>query len=117
MSKHFKEKEYTCKCGCGYSDISAELLDKLDKARELAGIPFVLTSGLRCEKHNVNVGGAKSSAHVTGEAVDIKAVDSRSRSIILNACIKAGFNRIGLHKSFIHVDVAKDKDQDVVWFY
>ena len=49
--RHFKKSEFTCKCGCGETVISNELLSSLDKAREFAKIPFVISSGYRCENH------------------------------------------------------------------
>jgi hypothetical protein len=30
---------------------------------------------------------------------------------------EAGFNRIGIHEHFIHVDDDPSKDADVVWLY
>ena len=52
---------------------SAELLlDKVNKLfKELLIVPKV-TSGYRPGKFNAKAGGAKKSAHMTGEAVDLK---------------------------------------------
>ena len=47
-------------------------LQKLDRARDVAGVPFIITSAYRCEQHNKNVGGKPNSAHLRGYAVDIK---------------------------------------------
>ena len=49
--KHFKKSEFTCKCGCGETVISDELLQMLDDARKHAGVPFKITSGYRCPNH------------------------------------------------------------------
>ncbi len=46
----------------------------LDPLREAYGKPIVVTSGYRCEKLNRVLGGAKTSQHVPGEAVDIRSV-------------------------------------------
>src|SRR5690606_9463405 len=100
----FKEEEFSCKCGCGESEMSKDLLQKLTEARELAGIPFIITSGRRCKAHNEAVGGKSQSAHTKGYAVDIKAVTSRSRWLIMRSLILAGFNRMGVADNFIHVD-------------
>ena len=48
---HFKKSEFTCKCGCKQNLINVEMLEMLDKARAMAKIPFVVTSGYRCPKH------------------------------------------------------------------
>ena len=93
MANYFTRKELECKC-CGQCLISDDLLGRLNQAREMAGIPFIITSGYRCQNHNDKVGGKPNSAHTTGQAVDIafknsntdifkasfyRPVDSRSR--------------------------------------
>lgn len=92
-------------------------LVKLDFAREIANIPFQITSGYRCNAHNRAVGGKQDSAHTQGRAVDIKCLDGRSRWLIIDSLIKAGFNRIGIAKTFIHVDDDPSKDSKVIWEY
>ena len=92
-------------------------LAMLDDARNIAAIPFKINSGLRTEKHNRKVKGKPDSSHLKGLAVDIHCVDSRSRSIILNALLKVGFTRVGIAKTFIHVDLDFDKAQNVIWVY
>jgi zinc D-Ala-D-Ala carboxypeptidase len=112
LVNYFKESEFACRC-CGVAKMQQSTIDKLIKAREIAGIPFVINSGYRCEAHNASVGGKSEGAHTSGYAVDIKATDSRSRFLILDAVLKAGFNRIGIAKTFIHID----NDPKVVWEY
>ena len=94
---------------------------KLDDARALAGIPFVVKppngSGYRTQKHNREVGGVEDSAHTKALAVDIRVVNSEARYKILNALMMVGFNRIGIGQNFIHVDDDKDKPQNAVWTY
>ena len=57
--RHFSPVEFRCKCGCGagMEKMDADLLQMLDEARDLAGIPFPLSSAYRCPKHNRAVGG------------------------------------------------------------
>jgi len=50
------------------------LVRMLDEARHVSGIPYQITSGLRTKEHNAAVGGAPTSAHLTGHAVDIAAL-------------------------------------------
>ena len=92
-------------------------LHKLDEARLLADTPFRITSGYRTTEHNAKVGGRVGSSHLKGCAVDIAANNSAQRSAIIQGLIKAGFTRIGIAKTFIHCDVDKEKDQDVIWLY
>lgn len=50
----------------------------LEPLRQHYGRPIIITSGYRCPKLNKAVGGAASSQHATGQAVDIRSVsDSR----------------------------------------
>ena len=94
-----------------------EFLQMLDKARDIAGVPFRITSGYRSESHNRKVGGVPKSSHRLGMACDIACSDSRSRFKIVSSLMSAGFNRIGIAKNFIHVDNDKNKSSDVIWTY
>jgi zinc D-Ala-D-Ala carboxypeptidase len=115
--KYFKKSEFTCKCGCGETVISDELLLMLEKARKFANIPFVISSGYRCENHPESKKNPTSS-HITGLAVDIKCTDSTTRAIMMDALVFAEFERYGVHKSFIHVDIDYTrKPSPVIWLY
>tara|TARA_R110001592_G_scaffold99846_2_gene284064 strand:+ start:651 stop:944 length:294 start_codon:yes stop_codon:yes gene_type:complete len=97
--------------------MDVDFLDKLDKAREFANIPFIINSAYRSPEQNARVGGKPNSSHLRGLAVDIRANDSSTRYIVLNALISVGFNRIGIASSFIHVDDDKEKANNVIWTY
>ena len=114
---HFKAREFECKCGCGGNEMHQEVVDKLEQARQLAGVPFVINSGYRCAKHNKKVGGVPGSSHTLGWAVDIKAKDGASRYHIVSALTTVGFTRIGIDKSFIHVDMDPSKPTPTIWLY
>tara|TARA_R100001463_G_scaffold3547_2_gene14317 strand:+ start:1788 stop:2141 length:354 start_codon:yes stop_codon:yes gene_type:complete len=114
--KYFKRKEFTCKCGCNHNNINPELLEMLDEARKMAKLPFVISSGYRCENHPESKKNPTSS-HIKGLAVDIKCSDSKSRAIILDALGFVGFKRFGLHDSFIHADIDESKANPVIWLY
>lgn len=119
IPNYFKPTEFACKCGCGSTTIDPRLLEMLNKARDYAGIPFVITSGVRCKAHNKSIGGVTNSPHIGGYAADISAVDSRSKYLIVKAALHVGFNRVGVGKNFVHVDVddRANKPQDVLWVY
>ena len=93
-----------------------EFLFKLDEARMMAGTPFKITSGYRTEAHNKKVGGVKGSSHTKGCAVDIAINSGLQRSVIVCALAKAVFTRIGIAKTFVHVDLDKEKQQSI-WLY
>lgn len=120
--KFFKKAEFKCKCGCGIDNIDEDFLDLLDEARFIAGIPFVINSGCRCESHNRYVRGSANSSHIATEekpscAVDIKAVNSRERLLIVRALISVGIHRIGVADTFVHADNDESKPPSVMWTY
>lgn len=93
--------------------LKPELVSLLDKARKLAGIPFVITSGLRTEDKNEAVGGVKDSSHLRGEAVDLLADTPEKKHKILQALLTVGFKRIGIYPRHLHCDISKDKPQSI----
>jgi uncharacterized protein YcbK (DUF882 family) len=76
-----------------------------------------ITSGFRTESHNKKVGGVKSSSHLKGLAADIACLESRYRFEMIKALLEVGFKRIGVSGTFIHVDIDKNKSQNVIWTY
>ena len=124
--RYFQPEEFDCKCskcrtnneGRGAEMMDDYFLQMLDDARHKSGVPFRITSGYRCIAHNRSISGSvKDSAHTKGLAADIACSDSRTRGYIIGALFEAGFNRIGIHEHFIHVDDDPSKDADVVWLY
>jgi|LGVF01.2.fsa_nt_gb uncharacterized protein YcbK (DUF882 family) len=113
---HFKKGEFACHC-CGVEKIHHAFLLRLDKARKIAGVPFKITSGYRCQSHNAAVGSRPTSSHVKGRAADLAVIGNRMRFLVLAALIKAGFTRIGIGEGFIHVDSDIEKSQNVTWLY
>jgi zinc D-Ala-D-Ala carboxypeptidase len=97
-------------------NMDIQFLSKLEEAREIAGIPFKITSGYRSVRHNKEVGGVQNSSHLIGVAADIAVGSGNERYIILNALIRAGFKRIGVAKTFIHCDTDPNKNNSV-WTY
>lgn len=72
----FRETEFLCPCcGKGGEIIRPALLMALQCVRNHWGKPMMVTSGYRCKKHNLAVGGRQNSAHMTGEAADIVDLD------------------------------------------
>lgn len=77
-----------------------ELMDermmlKLDKARDIAGIPFCITSSHRF---------GDEGAHGRGLAVDIRAHGNWDRLTIFLALREVGFIRFGIYDRHIHAD-------------
>ena len=95
--------------------VSDKLMHMLDGARKVAGVPFIITSGLRTPEHNKEVGGKADSAHLKGLAVDLQCSDSGNRFNIIYALFVAGFKRIEICSGHIHVDIDETKDQRVIF--
>jgi len=113
---YFKLSEFDCPY-CGQNKMHKSFLKRLDLARKIAGVPFVITSGYRCPKRNKEVGGKFNSSHLIGVAADIKCETSYMRSRIIYGLMKAGFIRIGIGRNFIHADDDVAKAQEVMWLY
>lgn len=117
MTEHFPDYELECNCGCGLMNMQESTMNKVERARVIAGIPFGVNSGSRCIYRNVEEGGTPTSSHLDGWALDIAVTSSRARFIILQALIAVGFTRIGIGKNFIHVDDDLTKAPNVSWLY
>lgn len=117
--KHFRPFEFECvcrhDCGKGFAQMNEEFIEKLEFARLLSDVPYKLSSAFRCERHNHDIGGVEDSAHTKGHGADIRADTPRMRYKVLYGLIKAGFNRIGIYDTFIHVDDDPSKPAEVVW--
>ena len=118
LSEHFNSSEFACKCGCGTAfTINPSLLEKLEGIRKFLNRPIEIASGFRCPTYNVKVGGVSDSVHPDGNAADIRIETSGDRMDVVIAVISMGFLRIGVAKTFIHVDVSKTLPQDKMWLY
>lgn len=89
---------------------------RLDRARQIAGFPFIVNSSYRSPAYEVSKGRSGTSAHCLGRAFDIKCRSSRERFLIVKAALEAGFLRIGIYPNFVHVDDSLDHDQCVIWY-
>ena len=118
MKNYFTPKEFRCRCGCGggIEQMDKEFLIQLNKVRDIAGIPITLNSAYRCWAHNATV-GSSSDNHPKGVAVDARCLTSNTRYKIIKAALKAGITRIGVHKTFIHLDTNPSGVAEVIWVY
>ena len=116
--RYFKIKEFDSPDLEGSGSImDSKILHMLDNARKKYGKSIKINSGYRTRFHNAKVGGVESSSHLKGLAVDIACKCSPCRFSLIKILQKVGFNRIGIGNTFIHVDIDKDKSQNVIWTY
>lgn len=115
-----KSKSFKCSCGKCDKDITDELRTKLEEIDRLFisnNLPqMAITSGARCPAYNASVGGVKSSTHLSGLAVDISCNNNNNRYKMLKILIENGIKRIGVGKTFLHLDIATEPDE-VIWLY
>ena len=116
LTANFNLEEYACKCGCGRDDIKDHLAAKVQSVRDILGRPISINSGIRCRAHNDVINATPTSSHVEGWAADLGYAGSRERFELL-AAVTQVFDRIGIARTFIHVDVDPNKTASVVWLY
>ena len=109
VSPHFRYSEFDCN-HCGkYGDlISAELVGVLEELRaHFGGKAVTINSGVRCDFHNQNVGGATNSRHKieNADAADI-VVAGVAPSTVHEYLTQEypGQYGIGRYSSFTHID-------------
>lgn len=73
-------------------------------------IHFTVTSAFRTEEQNNACNGSKTSQHLTGDAIDLKPVNSSVDGFILE--IKGSpfkFDQLIKYRSFVHVSFARGR--------
>lgn len=101
--------------------INRDLLIKLKHLEQRSGYPIFdwINSGVRTPYWNQKVGGVSNSSHAIPNcsAVDIKATTIDIRNTLVRVAKEVGFKRIGVGRTFVHLDVDRFKSQNVAWGY
>ena len=101
--KHVTPHEFKEDGKDAYDQMQPEFLLSLDACRELAGVPFKITSSYRSPEKNRRVGGSIGSMHLKGRAVDILCPDSEYRYKVVKAAIACGLT-VGIMRDALHLD-------------
>jgi hypothetical protein len=91
----------------------------LDPLRALYGMPIHVNSGYRCPAVNKAVGGAVTSHHLQGMAVDITGGDKSQNKRLLDLIIKSFvFDQLINEKdlTWIHVSLVKSNNRKQILF-
>ena len=109
--KYFKKSEFKCKCGGKYCngfpvEPKEKLIKVADRVRAHFGNKMIVSSGVRCEKHNANVGGVSGSRHKLGKAMDF-TVSGMSASSVLAYVQKQPEIRYtyAIDSNYVHMDI------------
>lgn len=101
--------------------IDRSLLKRLQLLEKRTGYPVLknINSAVRSHFWNKKVGGVSNSAHLITKckAVDIHAPTRTIRNLLVVQAYNLGFTRIGVGKTFVHLDVDMSKAQYVAWGY
>jgi len=108
--KYFTPDEFACKCNryCdGFPEqINRNLLVLLDGIREHYGVPVTISSGVRCQTHNANVGGVYNSRHLQGKAADFNVRGKSAQTVLAYVQTLPGVRyAYAIDGSYVHVDV------------
>lgn len=96
------------------SRVKPQVVTNLEGVSQQVGYQLQVTSGYRSPAYNQSVGGAKSSQHMQGNAVDIiqTGLTTQQRKDFIQAAIDNGFTAIGVYNTFTHIDIRGSK---VAW--
>lgn len=87
--------------------IKESLRNKLVRVAEEFGDTLTITSAYRSPAYNEGVGGAKSSQHMKGNAVDVvmSSYNISERQRFIEIAINQGITGIGVYNTFTHIDI------------
>ena len=114
--RYFTREEFRCQCKGKYCngfpvEPQEEMVRTVDEIRRRLGIPISIVtaggSGVRCRKHNAEVGGVANSEHLYGRAADLHSSASPAKMKAVAEEVMGSTGGIGLYEWGIHVDTGK----------
>ena len=127
LTEHFTLEEFTRSTTGERNNINNSVPDdlmpniqltanKLERVRKVLGFPIIITSGYRCPALNARVGGASTSAHTKGLAVDFHSSYGTPKEIC-QRLIDAGvqFDKlIQEHNQWVHIGFSPSNNRQIV---
>lgn len=115
--KWFKHTDFDSKdLPNSWVNMDYEFMRLIDELRSRVGLPVIINSAFRTKSHNLKVEGKSNSSHTRGLAVDLRISSSQYRFLVVKCALELGITRIGIYKTFIHLDVDKSLPQGVIWY-
>ena len=106
IATNFLLSEFACKDGSKTVIVDFELLELLQRLRDVVG-RVIVTSAYRTPEYNKKVGGIATSFHLSGKAADIQVPGLTPYEVAIIAD-RIGFLGVGVYPTFAHVDVGGD---------
>ena len=109
--EYFERSEFACHCGGKYCNgFPAEPKEKLikvaDRTRKHFGTAATVSSGVRCTRHNANVGGVSNSRHLGGKAMDFCIAGKTSAQVLAYVQKQPEIRyAYAIDGSYVHMDV------------
>ena len=129
LTNNFSSEEVACS-HCGIERMNLRTVNMFQRIRDYLQRAVYVYSGCRCVFWNKQVGGVEYSSHVFTEekescAGDLSLVPESEKRPMTNeelfmlqrAAQEAGFNRLGIHRRFLHVDDDPEKPKNRMWLY
>lgn len=85
--EYFHRSEFKCQCGGKYcngypAEPKKALVQTADRVRKHFGAAALVSSGVRCSRHNADVGGVSNSRHLYGKAMDFCITGKTSQQVL-----------------------------------
>lgn len=124
--KYFKNEEFNDReVEDSWINMHDDFLLAIDKAREISGIPWKITSAYRTQETNQRLlkqgyKASPTSEHMHGCGIDVSCTNAADAWKIISAAKDVGITRVGISKGFIHLgwgDKIGIKKANCLWTY